>query len=295
MPSLENNTGLHSLLPRQPTSGQLPYVPSTERTRHPISILHQLKAAHLETVHDLTIETFIAENMNRKRICINLCSDSETNFVGANNEFLEIKELLCSEGNHKTVMSFLSNQSINWHFIPPYAQHFGLWEAAVKSYKRHLTRVAETELFTVEQFITLISHIGNISYFPMLPRVYTNTTLKTRNPFAFLVKNRSKRRGNTFGLVDVTNIYITSIYINKLTSCSKWTKGSHQITERKIVLLNEENTQSMQWPLGRIIQIYPGSDGIERAITDRTASSKFDLTVKKLVPLPDRRRRLPGI
>ncbi|XP_076765119.1 uncharacterized protein LOC143432481 [Xylocopa sonorina] len=286
MPSLENNTGLHSLLPRQPTSGQLPYVPSTERTRHPISILHQLKAAHLETVHDLTIETFIAENMNRKRICINLCSDSETNFVGANNEFLEIKELLCSEGNHKTVMSFLSNQSINWHFIPPYAQHFGLWEAAVKSYKRHLTRVAETELFTVEQFITLISHIGNLLV--LTPRHILISDAAT-------IKNRSKRRGNTFGLVDVTNIFITSIYINKLTSCSKWTKGSHQITEGKIVLLNEENTQSMQWPLGRIIQTYPGSDGIERAITDRTASSKFDLTVKKLVPLPDRRRRLPGI
>ncbi|XP_076765010.1 uncharacterized protein LOC143432079 [Xylocopa sonorina] len=209
-----------------------------------------VKAAHLETVHDFTIEASIAENMHRKRICINLCSDNETNFKVTTKESCQ----------------FLSNQSINWHFIPPNAQHFeGLWEAAVKSYKRHLTRIAETELFTIQRPVS--PH----------PKTFPN----------FRCSHKSKRRGNTFGLVDVTNIYITSMYINNLTSRSKWTKGSHQITEGKIVL-NEENTQSMQWPLERIIQTYPGSDGIERAITVRTASNKFDLTVKKLVPLPIR-------
>ncbi|XP_076765048.1 uncharacterized protein LOC143432162 [Xylocopa sonorina] len=164
-------------------------------------------------------------------------------------------------------MSFLSNQSINWHFIPPYAQHFGLWGATVKSYKRHLTRVAETELFTSLQFLQIQR--------PVSPHPKTYPNFRCCHEY--------------------TPTQLWRHAIQSLFYCSKWTKGSHQITEGKIVLLNEENTQSMQWPLGRIIQTYPGSDGIERAITVRTASNKFDLTVKKLVPLPDRRRRLPGI
>jgi len=50
-----------------------------------------------------------------------------------------------------------------WKFIPPRSPHFrGIWEAAVKSFKNHLRRVAKDTLFTFEEFNTLIIEIEAI-------------------------------------------------------------------------------------------------------------------------------------
>ena len=43
---------------------------------------------------------------------------------------------------------------------------------------------------------------------------------------------------------------------------------------------------SMQWPLGRVIKVHPGTDDIIRTATAQTATSILDRGVKRLVPLP---------
>ncbi|XP_074109256.1 uncharacterized protein LOC141534015 [Cotesia typhae] len=62
------------------------------------------------------------------------------------------------------INAYLTNKRIQWHFISPWAPHVGgLWEAAVKSFQRHLMHVAGLEmLFTYEQFNTLIIEIEAI-------------------------------------------------------------------------------------------------------------------------------------
>lgn len=42
----------------------------------------------------------------------------------------------------------------------------------------------------------------------------------------------------------------------------------------------------MQWPLGRVIKVHPGVDGIIRTATVQTATTTLDRGVKRLVPLP---------
>lgn len=52
---------------------------------------------------------------------------------------------------------------MQWRFNPPHPPHFGvLWEAAVKSFKRHLTRVVGKEPLTFEHLNTLIIEIEAI-------------------------------------------------------------------------------------------------------------------------------------
>ncbi|XP_043258048.1 uncharacterized protein LOC122400589 [Colletes gigas] len=75
-------------------------------------------------------------------------------------------------------------------------------------------------------------------------------------------------------------------YLNELTSRSKWKKGNHFIKEA-IVLLKEDNVPPTHWPLGQVIKIHPGSDGVVRAATVKTSASVLDRSVKKLVPLPN--------
>ncbi|KOC63587.1 hypothetical protein WH47_03089 [Habropoda laboriosa] len=72
-----------------------------------------------------------------------------------------------------------------------------------------------------------------------------------------------------------------------MTSRNKWVKGDHPIKEGTIVLLKEDNVPPNQWPLGRVIKIHPGSDGMVRAVTIKTSTNEFDRNVKKLVPLPN--------
>lgn len=52
-----------------------------------------------------------------------------------------------------SIEQFLRNQQTTWSFVPPNAPHFGgLWEAAVKSAKRHLVRIVGSGHLTFEEF-----------------------------------------------------------------------------------------------------------------------------------------------
>ena len=51
-------------------------------------------------------------------------------------------------------------QGTTWHFVPPFAPHFGgLWEAGVKRFKHHLRRIVGNHTLTFEEFLTLLTRI----------------------------------------------------------------------------------------------------------------------------------------
>ncbi|XP_076247771.1 uncharacterized protein LOC143187438 [Calliopsis andreniformis] len=271
-----------------------------------VFVCFAVKAIHLELVSDLTSEAFIAalrRFIARRGFCANLYSDNGTNFVGANNDLMELRKLLRSDDHHDKVKSFLAERNIQWHFIPPLSPHFGgLWEAAVKSFKYHLKRVAGIELFTFEDFNTLIIEIESIlNSRPLTPIPSDPNDLLALTPGHFLIGDTltslrerdfsdtpSNRLSNWQHIQKLKQhfwIRWHKEYLNELNSRSKWTSGTHPIKEGTIVLLREDNTPSMQWPLGRVIKVQPGSDGIIRAVTVKTATNTLDRNVKRLVPL----------
>ncbi|XP_076384364.1 uncharacterized protein LOC143262699 [Megalopta genalis] len=265
-----------------------------------------IKAIHLELVSDLTSEAFIAalrRFIARRGFCVNLYSDNGTNFKGANNELRELRELLRSDDHLKKINTFLIERAINWHFIPPQAPHFGgLWEAAVKSFKYHLKRVVGSELLTFEGLNTLIIDVEAIlNSRPLTPLSSDPSDLLALTPGHFLIgdaltslrdrdlQGTTANRLSAWQRVQQLKQHFWKRwhreYLNELANRNKWTRGQHPIIEGAIVLLREDNVPSMQWPLGRIIKTHPGSDGIVRVVTVRTASNVFDRSVKKLVPL----------
>jgi len=55
------------------------------------------------------------------------------------------------------IKNFLRELEISWSFIPPNAPHFGgLWEAAVKSAKYHMTRIVGKAHLTFEEMQTTL-------------------------------------------------------------------------------------------------------------------------------------------
>lgn len=91
-------------------------------------------------------------------------SDNGRNFLGAKNHLDELSEFLNNHTHTNKIQEYLTTKNIQWHFNTPAAPHTGgLWEAAVKSFKRHLKYVAGQDmLFTYEQFNTLVIEIEAI-------------------------------------------------------------------------------------------------------------------------------------
>lgn len=60
----------------------------------------------------------------------------------------------------KDIADYLSQDKINWSFIPPRSPHFGgLWESNVKQAKYHLQRVVGNAILTFEELLTVFSQI----------------------------------------------------------------------------------------------------------------------------------------
>lgn len=74
-------------------------------------------------------------------------------------------------------------------------------------------------------------------------------------------------------------------FINTLQQRVKWTKDNGALHQDDLVLIKEP-TSSLQWRLGRIVQLHPGNDGINRVATVKTTSGTFKRPTIKLCPLP---------
>ncbi|KAH1017004.1 hypothetical protein HUJ05_007742 [Dendroctonus ponderosae] len=68
---------------------------------------------------------------------------------------------------------------------------------------------------------------------------------------------------------------------------SKWKKNSSVLlTPDVVVLTKKDGLPPLKWLLGRMISVQPGSDGIVRAATVRTATSTIQRPARKLCILP---------
>jgi hypothetical protein len=65
---------------------------------------------------------------------------------------------------------------------------------------------------------------------------------------------------------------------------SKWTDEQRNLSEDDIVLIKEDAPRS-QWPLGRVLEVESGQDGLVRAAKIKTCNGSFRRPIAKLVRL----------
>ena len=118
-----------------------------------------VNAVHLEPVSDLTTDAFIAclhRFIAQRGKPSLIFSDHGSNFLGAAKHLKELFEFLLQQESQEIILNFCSTQDIVWKYIPERTPHIGgLWESAVKSFNRHLSRVAGEVKFTFEELTTL--------------------------------------------------------------------------------------------------------------------------------------------
>uniref|UniRef100_A0A182VTE1 DUF5641 domain-containing protein n=1 Tax=Anopheles minimus TaxID=112268 RepID=A0A182VTE1_9DIPT len=78
----------------------------------------------------------------------------------------------------------------------------------------------------------------------------------------------------------------TAEYLPELQNRSKWLKRK-VIKVGSLVLLADQNTPTLHWPLARIVAAHPGDDGVTRVVTVRTANgAEFKRAVTEVCLLP---------
>ena len=74
-------------------------------------------------------------------------------------------------------------------------------------------------------------------------------------------------------------------YLNTLQARTKWQTKKPNLQVDDVVILKEDKTFSCHWPLARIIQVYPGEDGLVRVARIQTATGTYKRSVTKLALL----------
>lgn len=235
----------------------------------------------------------------------NIHSDNGTNFIGADRELQELRNLFKTEDHKRKLENFSAEEHLTWHFIPPRAPNFGgLWEAAVKSTKTHLKRVVGEAHLTYEEMYTLLTQIESIlNSRPLTPISTDPNDLSFLTPGHFLI-------GDSFRSLpepDLTQLPANHLsswqrveqirqhfwkrwhkeYLNQHQQRTKWQASNGKpLSVGQMVIIKEDNLPPLRWILGRIEKVYPGADGIVRAASVRTAKGCFDRAASKLCILP---------
>ena len=194
--------------------------------------------------------------------------------------------------------------------IPPGAPHFGgLWEAAVKSAKTHMKKTMGKQIFSFEEMQTLLYDISSIlnsrplcsvsddpndldALTPQMLLTGKRTTvlaLPNPDPLSSLKQMEmcpQKRWAHITNLAGLFWKRWSSEYIGTLQVRNKWQKETKPIKEGDIVLVTDEQTAPMHWPLGIIEKTFAGEDDIVRAVLVRTQKASYKRSVHKLRRLP---------
>ena len=278
----------------------------TEKVYIALFVCFATRATHIELVSALTKEACIAalrRFIARRGVPSCIFSDNGTNFVGARNELAELGRLLSSTATKDTIKHFAAEAGMTWATIPPRTPHFGgLWEAAIRSTKKHLRRIVGTTILSFEELYTILTQIeAMLNSRPLVPESDDANDFRALTPGHFLIgaplnalpdkqydiskPNPQKR----WQLVQcLTNHFWTrwrQEYLTTLQQRKKWQNEERNLAKGDLVLMTDENTRPLNWPLARVTKIFTGNDDQVRVVEIKTRDKFYVRPTVKLIPL----------
>ncbi|UYV80788.1 hypothetical protein LAZ67_19001743 [Cordylochernes scorpioides] len=130
---------------------------------------------------------------------------------------------------------------------------------------RPLTYISETE----DDLIPITPQIFIQNNFGSFDESHELSPDNTRQHFRKLQQTKKKRRKDS----------------TRNTSQCSFKRGMKQRVEGQVVLTGRDGQKRIFWPLGRILELYPGKDGRERIARVRTATGEFVRPLKRLFSL----------
>lgn len=272
-----------------------------------IFVCFATKAVHIELAADLTSEAFLSvfkRFISRRGSPTTIYSDNGLNFVGAERELKELRKLFNDESTQSQIIAYMSDRQIRWHFITPRAPHHGgLWEAAMKSAKQYIFRIAKNTHLKYKELETLLIQIEAIlNSRPLTPMSLDPSDLAPLTARHFLIggpltsysqpslEDLPTNRLSRWQHVEQLRQHFWRRWLNEyLHHCQqryKWQSANQSIHQGQMVILKEDNIPPLSRPLGRITDVYPGPDGVIRTVTVRTCKGLYKHPITRLCVLP---------
>ena len=226
-------------------------------------------------------------------------SDNETNLTSAEKE---LRRLIDSFNQEQINMHLTQNQ-IEWKFLPPYASHMaGAWERLIQSTKRILRALIRQQSLTDESlhcFIVEVERILNDRPLtspndPCEPSITPAMLLQGRCTISLPAGNFDKKDAYSRRWWRQVQ-YISDVfwkrwikeYLPTLQRRSKWNQVRESLKQGDLVLVVDETVPRGQWPTGIIQSVKESNDGLVRSAVVKTAKGMKERPITNIVVLED--------
>ena len=215
------------------------------------------------------------------------------------------------ELDHDKIRRYLLTKQcdmISWERNPPESSHKGgVWERQIRSAKNVLNNIlrkhpARLNYEALRTFFTEVESIVNSR--PLTVDTLGDETMEAISPQNLLTMKSKivleppgnfqqadmycQRRWRTVQFL--ANVFWSrwrKEFLASLQARHKWVKPARNIEIGDIVLVKDSKATRNQWPLGRIVKVFPGEDGLVRTVQVKTTASRDPLmrSVAKIVLL----------
>ncbi|XP_026688312.1 uncharacterized protein LOC103522259 [Diaphorina citri] len=254
------------------------------------------RAVRLELVSSLSTNTFLQA---LRRFCSRqgrpsiIYSDNATNFVGFDN--------VCAEIDWSKVASYSSVQRIDWRFIPPSSPWWGgWWERMIGVLKNLLRKILGHTSVDCEELSTILCECeAVINSRPLTYMSNTASDLTCISPSMFL-QDIEQVGVPEFDVINSSDLSRKLKHVKELRRqlCERFRleylgqlqlfttkKKEHKLEVGDMVLIGDDNTKRINWPLGRIVKLIAGADNHVRVVQLRTKNGILTRPVQRVYPL----------
>ena len=260
------------------------------------------RAVHIEVVQGLDTDACmmaITRFMARRGRPHTIMSDNGTNFIGSAREFKELSR----KWDQDILRNTLANQQVVWKFNPPAAPHFGgVWERLVRSCKKSMYSILGARCLTLPVLTTTMCLVEQtLNARPITPVSDDPDDLEALTPNHFLLGSRviaqplipdATRYVDCRKMYKVAQAYNdmiwkrwTNEYIPQCNIRCKWNRSSRNLKVGELVWLVDDQLKRCYYRMARVIEVYPGGDGVVRSAKIKTAEGELRRPVVKLAPV----------
>ena len=257
------------------------------------------RAVHIEIADSLDTSSFICalRRFQARRGQVKyIRSDNGTNFVGAERELrAEVEHL-----NKNKIHESLSEKGITWVFNAPGASHHGgVWERQIRTVRKILGALLREQTLSDESLRTLMCEVEAVINSRPLTTVSSDPTdLEPLTPNHLLLLRGGPAPSGVFDKDDnyprrrwrqvqyLADLFWTRWlreYLPLLQPRERWTREKRNLRSGDVVLIMDLSLPRAQWPLGRIVEVFPDRRGFVRSVQVRTGRSVLKRPISKLV------------
>ena len=198
----------------------------------------------------------------------------------------------------------LLERRITWHHIPEKAPHFGgIWEASVKAAKHCLKRTIGVVKLSFEELCTISCqaesclnsrpYLAQDSHDPAGEMPLTRSHFLIGRPmeaYPEAPEPPNLTLSDRWQLCKAMAQQFWELwqkqYLQSLQKTQKWHKIAPNVKKGDLVMVLDETTLQTHWLTGKVMQVYPGEDGLVRTakVLVPTAIEPLSTSRRKATP-----------